>query len=75
MKQSIGENGARSVTGHIMSAGFPRELSTAGILLFRNICSFVLAVARYYQSNNMPATRLVQFGKVGFSTEIQTFYK
>ena len=55
----VGENGARSVTGHIMSAGFPLELSTAGILLLRNICSFVLAVARYHQNNNMTATRLV----------------
>ena len=41
-KRRRGEHGADSVTGHILSVGFSRKLSSVGILLQCKKCLFLL---------------------------------
>ena len=45
----VGENGTRSVMGHILSVGFSRKPSTVGTLLLCKICLSLLGMVWYYQ--------------------------
>ena len=43
----VGETGAPSVMGHILSVGFPQKLSSVGTLLLHKICWSLLGTVWY----------------------------
>ena len=62
----VGEKRACSVTGHILSAGFSRKVSSVGTLLLCKICLSFLGMVWYYQKIRTAMTRFVKIGKVCF---------
>ena len=62
----VGETGACSVMGHILSVGLSRKPSSVGTLLLHKICLSLLMMVWYYQNINIRMTRFIKIWKVCF---------
>ena len=71
----VGEIGVHSVTGHMLSAGFSRKLSSVGTLLLCKICLSLLGMVWYYQKIDIAMNRFVKIGKVCFCYGDPNFLK